>query len=70
MAWLVDCIPPKLRATGQVLFTTVTGIGGMIGLLVAGVFYDSTGGANLAFDIAGIVDLVPLVLVLVCAVEK
>jgi PPP family 3-phenylpropionic acid transporter len=64
MAWMVDCVPSKLRATGQVLFTTVTGIGSMTGLLIAGALYDATGGANLAFNLAGILDLVPLALVL------
>jgi len=64
MAWIADCVPSKLRATGQVLFTTVTGLGSMSGLLVAGALYDATGGAGLAFDLAGVLDLVPLALVL------
>jgi PPP family 3-phenylpropionic acid transporter len=64
MAWIADCVPPKLRATGQVLFTTVLGLGSMSGLLIAGPLYDATGGASTAFRLAGIVELVPLALVL------
>jgi PPP family 3-phenylpropionic acid transporter len=64
MAWIGDCVPSKLRATGQVLFGTVTGLGGLIGLLIAGVLYDTSGGANLAFNLAAVLDLVPLALVL------
>jgi len=64
MAWIADCVPPKLRATGQVLFTMVIGVGSMLGLLIAGRLYDVTGGAGMAFSLAGIVELVPLALVL------
>jgi len=64
MAWIAECVPPKLRASGQVLFTTVIGLGSMTGLLVAGPLYDATGGASAAFRLAGIVELVPLALVL------
>jgi len=60
MAWIADCVPARLRATGQVLFTTVTGFGSMTGLLLVGPLYDATGGAGLAFTLAGIVELVPL----------
>ena len=60
MAWIADCVPPKLRATGQVLFTTVTGLGSVIALPLAGTLYDVTGGAGLCFTLAGILDLVPL----------
>ena len=64
MAWIEDCVPPKLRATGQVLFTTVIGLGSMGGLLVAGPLYDATHGAGMAFTLAGVVEFVPLAVVL------
>jgi len=64
MAWIADCVPPRLRATGQVLFTVVIGVGSMTGLLIAGRLYDITGGADTAFSLAGVVELVPLALVL------
>jgi len=64
MAWIADCVPPKLRATGQVMFTTVIGVGSTSGLLVAGALYDATGGAGSAFTLAGVVELIPLALVL------
>ena len=64
MAWIADCVPPRLRATGQVLFTMVIGVGSMTGLLIAGHLYDVTGGAGMAFSLAGVLELVPLALVL------
>jgi PPP family 3-phenylpropionic acid transporter len=64
MAWIADCVPSKLRATGQVLFTTVIGVGSTIGLLLAGKLYDATGSASMAFQMAGIIELLPLALVL------
>jgi len=64
MAWIADCVPPKLRATGQVLFMTVIGLGSMGGLIVAGKLYDATGGADLAFNLAALLDLAPLALTL------
>lgn len=64
MAWIADCVPSKLRATGQVLFMTMIGFGSMSGLLVAGRLYDATGGADFAFKLAALVDLVPLALAL------
>jgi PPP family 3-phenylpropionic acid transporter len=66
MAWIADTVPRKLRATGQVVFTTVTGVGSMTGLLLTGALYDRSGGAGLAFMLAGVVELLPLALVLVC----
>jgi PPP family 3-phenylpropionic acid transporter len=63
MAWIAECVPTKLRATGQVLFTTATGLGSMIGYLVTGRLYDVWGGAGLAFALAGALELVPLALV-------
>jgi PPP family 3-phenylpropionic acid transporter len=64
MAWIGTCVPSKLRATGQVLFSATLGVGSMVGLLAAGALYDATGGAGSAFTLAGLVELVPLVLVL------
>jgi PPP family 3-phenylpropionic acid transporter len=64
MAWIGACVPSKLRATGQVLFSTTMGVGSMVGLLVTGAIYDATGGAGSAFTLAGLVELVPLALVL------
>jgi PPP family 3-phenylpropionic acid transporter len=65
LAWLVECVPPRLRATGQTLFTGVTyGGGNIVGMLGSGALYDATGGAEAAFLTAGLVELVPLLLVL------
>ena len=64
MAWIADCVPPKLRATGQVMFSTVIGVGSTGGLLLAGALYDATGGAGTSFTLAGVVELLPLALVL------
>jgi MFS transporter, PPP family, 3-phenylpropionic acid transporter len=64
MAWIADCVPPSLRATGQMLFSTTLGIGAMLGLWGVGVLYDSTGGAGPAFFIAGVLEVLPLGLVL------
>jgi PPP family 3-phenylpropionic acid transporter len=70
MAWLADCVPSKLRATGQVLFIMVIGVGGMSALPVAGLLYDATGGAAMAFSLAGVVDLLPLALILVLGIQS
>ncbi len=64
MAWIADCVPPKLRATGQVLFTTVIGVGSVCALPLAGALYDTTGGAGMSFTLAGALDLLPLGLIL------
>ena len=64
MAWIAESVPSKLRATGQVLFTTATGLGSMLGYLMVGRLYDAWGGAGLAFALAGALELVPLALVL------
>jgi PPP family 3-phenylpropionic acid transporter len=64
MAWIADCVPSKLRATGQVVFTTATGLGSMLGYLIVGRLYDTSGGAGLPFALAGVLELVPLALVL------
>ncbi len=64
MAWIADCVPSKLRATGQVLFSTATGLASMLGYLIVGRLYDASGGAGLPFTLAGFLELVPLALVL------
>lgn len=64
VAWLGECVPPKLRATGQVLFSTTLGVGAIAGLLSAGALYDATGGAGASFLTAGLIELLPLALVL------
>jgi MFS transporter, PPP family, 3-phenylpropionic acid transporter len=64
MAWIAECVPSKLRATGQVLFTTATGLGSMLGYLIVGRIYDASGGAGLPFALAGVLELVPLALVM------
>lgn len=67
MAWMGECVPSKLRATGQVLFSTTLGLGAMLGLLSVGALYDATGGAGTAFLVAGGLEVVPIALVLLYA---
>ena len=63
MAWLAECVPPALRATGQAVYTTVTfGIGNLIGYLGFGLLVDVSGGAEAAFLAAATIELVPLAL--------
>jgi PPP family 3-phenylpropionic acid transporter len=64
MAWIGECVPSKLRATGQVLFSTTLGVGAMVGLLSVGALYDATGGAGSSFFAAGVLEIVPITLVL------
>jgi PPP family 3-phenylpropionic acid transporter len=70
MAWIGECVPSKLRATGQVLFSTTLGVGAMLGLLCVGALYDATGGAGSAFLVAGLLELVPIALVWVYGRRK
>lgn len=65
MAWLADCVPSKVRATGQVVFAMVIGLGSAGGLLLAGALYDATHGADAAFVMSGVAELVPLALLLI-----
>jgi PPP family 3-phenylpropionic acid transporter len=65
MAWLADSVPPPLRATGQMLFSTTLGLGAVVGLLAVGAIYDATGGASAAFCAAGSLEVIPLVLIVV-----
>jgi PPP family 3-phenylpropionic acid transporter len=65
LGWLGACVPPRLRATGQTLFTAATyGLGTISGMFASGAIYDATGGAEGAFVTAGVVELLPLALVL------
>lgn len=65
MAWLGACVPDRLRATGQTLYTAASfGLGNIFGILGTGWLYDAAGGAQPAFLVAAAVELVPLVLVL------
>ena len=65
MAWLAECVPAELRATGQALYTTATfGIGNLIGYLGSGFLVDVSGGAQAAFLAAAAIEVVPLVLIL------
>jgi PPP family 3-phenylpropionic acid transporter len=64
LAWVGECVPPRLRATGQTLFTGVMyGAGNMVGMLGSGTIYDATHGADAAFVAAGVLELLPLALV-------
>jgi len=64
IAWITECVPPPLRATGQMLFSTTLGVGALVGFPLVGALYDATGGAGSTFVAAGIVELVPLGLML------
>jgi MFS transporter, PPP family, 3-phenylpropionic acid transporter len=68
MAWLAECVPPALRATGQALYTTATfGIGNLIGYQASGLLVDVSGGAQAAFLAAAAIELGPLILSLTVA---
>jgi MFS transporter, PPP family, 3-phenylpropionic acid transporter len=46
LAWLMGCVPERVRATGQTLFTgAVYGLGSLFGSLLSGATYDATGSA-------------------------
>jgi PPP family 3-phenylpropionic acid transporter len=65
LSWVGECVPPRLRATGQTLFTGVLyGIGNGFGMLGSGALYDAYGGADRAFLIAAGLELLPLALVI------
>jgi PPP family 3-phenylpropionic acid transporter len=65
LGWLGECVPARLRATGQTLFTGVTyGLGNIAGMFATGALYDASGGAEVAFLSAGLLELLPLGLVL------
>jgi MFS transporter, PPP family, 3-phenylpropionic acid transporter len=64
MAWIGECVPSKLRATGQMLFSTTLGLGAMVGFPAVGALYDATHGAGSSFCVAGALEVAPIVLVL------
>ena len=65
LAWLGECVSPRLRATGQTMFTAITfGVGNIAGVLGTGALYDAFGGAGAAFVVAGALEIVPLALML------
>ena len=42
MAWVADCVPAPLRATGQAMYTTaIFGVGNLLGYAGAGLLYDA-----------------------------
>lgn len=64
VAFLARRVPPELRASGQALFAAVTfGVGGLVGYASSGAAYDWLGGHRL-FAVAGVLELVAVVLVL------
>ena len=66
MAWLAECVPPELRATGQALYTTATfGIGNLIGYMGSGFLVDVSGGAQAAFLAAAAIEVVALAVILI-----
>jgi MFS transporter, PPP family, 3-phenylpropionic acid transporter len=65
LSWVGECVPPRLRATGQTLFTGVLyGVGNGFGMLASGALYDAFHGAEQAFLIAAGFELVPLALMI------
>jgi len=63
LAWVGECVPQRIRATGQALFTTATfGVGNLVGVLMSGWLYDTFHGAGAAFLAAGFLEIVPLTL--------
>src|SRR5205814_8484581 len=65
LSWVGECVPPRLRATGQTLFTGVLyGFGNGLGMLASGALYDAFHGAEAAFLAAAALELVPLALMI------
>ncbi|MET0592466.1 MAG: MFS transporter, partial [Polyangiaceae bacterium] len=59
-------IPPRLRATGQALFSSITSsLGGAVGYRTAGAGYQRWGGATPVYGVAAMVELVAIALALV-----
>jgi PPP family 3-phenylpropionic acid transporter len=62
--WIASRVPQNLRASGQALFAAATfGVGGSLGYMGGGFLYDAWGGRWL-FGVAGALELVPLVCLL------
>jgi PPP family 3-phenylpropionic acid transporter len=56
-------VPPRLRATGQALYTAIVfGAGNAVGYWLSGAGYDRFGGAAPLYAIAAVVELAPLLL--------
>lgn len=56
-------VPARLRATGQALFSgTTTSLGGAIGYRLAGLGYESWGGAGPVYGVASVVELAAVAL--------
>jgi PPP family 3-phenylpropionic acid transporter len=63
MKAMSETVPPRLRATGQALFSAVVfGAGNGAGYALSGVGYDRLGGAGRLFAAAAAVEVVPLLL--------
>jgi PPP family 3-phenylpropionic acid transporter len=64
LRWLRNCVKPALQTTAQMLLDVALGAGTAIGALGTGLLYDAFASAAPAFAIGGLVELVPLVLIL------
>jgi PPP family 3-phenylpropionic acid transporter len=68
MRALEDVVPPRLRATGQAVFTGVVfGGANAVGYALSGIGYDRLGGTGPLFAWAAALELVPLAILLVPA---
>jgi PPP family 3-phenylpropionic acid transporter len=70
IVYMERTVPPQLLATGRALFSSlVLGLGGVLGVLLAGTLYDAGngkfGGGKLAFRSAGFLDMLTPVLLFV-----
>jgi PPP family 3-phenylpropionic acid transporter len=63
IAMVAATVPPKLRATGQALLVMSINVGGAVGNLVVGRFYD-TAGPRALFAAAALGEILPLAVVL------
>ena len=65
MQALTALVPPRLRATGQALYSAVVfGVGNAVGYQLAGVGYDRLGGVGPLFAWAAVIELIPLLVTL------
>src|SRR6185312_16135012 len=63
IALVAATVPPGLRATGQALLVTAINVGGAVGILAVGHFYD-TAGPSALFAVAAGGELLPLAVIL------
>jgi PPP family 3-phenylpropionic acid transporter len=63
IALVAATVPPKLRATGQALLVMAINVGGAVGNLAVGHFYD-TAGPSALFAVAAAGELLPLAVIL------